>query len=668
MCGIIGYIGPKQDVVPIIIQALRNMEYRGYDSAGFCSVGGYDVKVADYEDENVFSKSFLSGLTRTNLIKAKGKIKYLEAALGTHQIPSSLAIGHTRWATHGDPTPANAHPHYNGTGNIFLAHNGIIENFLKLKEKLLNAGYDFVSETDTEVIAQLIQYHYRQLGELTEQSYIDAFVTTLNELRGTYGIVAVHADYPELLLAAKHGSPVLIGLTDEGTYVASDALALISYTKDVIYLDDSEVAVLRRNSRKIINLQSQQLEKDIQQLEIDGTTVDMEGYDTFMLKEICQQPSSIYETCRGRFAEDESDVVLGGLKDKEIELALIRAERVVLVGCGTAFYAAKLGEKFIEELCDIPAKTEKATEFGYSDPVFDQKSVYIFVSQSGETRDTIMALEKVKAKKIPTIGIVNVVGSTIARQTDAGIYTKVGPEVAVASTKAFTGQVLSLLLLAIKMGRQRNMKEAEARQLIQEIKRLPDKIQSIVDRCSEIEAIVDAYLKREHEMLMAKLPKALSDKTKLKILKNLDVERSITYLGRKYNYPVALEGALKIKEIAYVATEGFPSGELKHGPIAMIDIEHFSVFVIPDDSTYAHNFSNLKEIQARSGPIFAIVSDGNREVAEIADFTFAVPVTLEPLTPILTTIPLQLFAYYMALKKGKDVDKPRNLAKSVTVG
>lgn len=666
MCGIVGYVGQKRDVGEVIIDALKKMEYRGYDSAGFCSVN--QTYIPPFEDDDTIKQTYVHESNSVNLVKTKGKIKNLEIALGKDQILATLAIGHTRWATHGEPTPVNAHPHYSQDKKIFLAHNGIVENFLSLKKSLLEAGHIFISETDTEVIAHQIEKNYQASENFCEQGFIDAFIKTLNELRGTYGIVVFHADFPDLLLAARLSSPVLIGLTEEGKFVVSDPEALKLFTKDVIFLDDGEVAVLKKNSVNILDLNRQLLEKNIEQLDIDSSDANMEGYETFMIKEICEQAETIHKAFRGRFLPDDSNVKFGGLENEQIQLALIRAKRIVLVGCGTAFYAAKLGEYFFEEIADVSAKAEKATEFGYRDPVFDQETVYIFISQSGETADTLMALKKVKEKNITTIGVVNVVGSSIARNTDAGIYTRVGPEIAVASTKAFTSQVLILLMLAIKLGRQRNMKETEARDLIQAIKKMPEKIQAIIDRRQEIDQIAGDYLKREQEMLLAKLPDIFSIETKTEILKCLNVERSCVYLGRKFGYPVALEGALKIKEIAYIPTEGFPSGELKHGPISMIDNEHFSIFVIPKDSMYHYNFSNLQEVRARKGPVFAVITEGDEDVEKIVEYSFSIPETSELLLPILETIPLQLFAYYIALKKGKNVDKPKNLAKAVTVG
>ena len=612
MCGIVGYIG-KNNALPILLDGLKRLEYRGYDSAGVA------IKTAD----GVFS------------VKAVGKLAELEKKIGITPLnpPLSggqLGIAHTRWATHGQPTEDNAHPHTDCQKKIWLAHNGIIENYQELKSKLEAKGHKFISQTDTEALAHLLEDLYD--GNLTS-----TLIKALKIIKGAYGLVLYHADEPDKLLAARCGSPLVIGLADDETIIASDVSAIIRYTKQVIYLDDNEVAEINGGGLKIYNLKNEEVAKRTDVIDWNVAESEKGGFPHFMLKEIFEQPASITNSLRGRIVLEEGKAKLGGLE--EVERRLREINKIVIVACGTAKHAGLVGEYMFEEYAGVPTEVDYASEFRYRKPVLDNKTLVIAISQSGETADTLAAVREVKEKGALTLGIVNVVGSTIARETDAGVYNHIGPEISVASTKAFTSQAAILALMAVMLGRQRQLSLVMGQRIVRELAELPDKITEILKSSEAIKTIAEKYYQFKH----------------------------FAYLGRKYNQPVALEGALKLKEISYIHAEGFPSGEMKHGAIALIDENFPALVIIPADSVYEKNYSNLQEIKARGGQIIAVATPGDERIKQAADEVIYIPKTLEMLTPILASIPLQLFAYHMAVLNGRDVDKPRNLAKSVTV-
>jgi len=612
MCGIVGYIG-KNNALPILLDGLKRLEYRGYDSAGVA------IKTA----AGVFS------------VKAAGKLAELEKKIGITPLnpPLSggqLGIAHTRWATHGQPTEDNAHPHTDCQKKIWLAHNGIIENYQELKSKLEAKGHKFISQTDTEALAHLLEDLYD--GNLTS-----TLIKALKIIKGAYGLVLYHADEPDKLLAARCGSPLVLGLADDETIIASDVSAIIRYTKQVIYLDDNEVAEINGGGLKIYNLKNEEVAKRTDVIDWNVAESEKGGFPHFMLKEIFEQPASITNSLRGRIVLEEGKAKLGGLE--EVERRLREINKIVIVACGTAKHAGLVGEYMFEEYAGVPTEVDYASEFRYRKPVLDNKTLVIAISQSGETADTLAAVREVKEKGALTLGIVNVVGSTIARETDAGVYNHIGPEISVASTKAFTSQAAILALMAVMLGRQRQLSLVMGQRIVRELAELPDKITEILKSSEAIKTIAEKYYQFKH----------------------------FAYLGRKYNQPVALEGALKLKEISYIHAEGFPSGEMKHGAIALIDENFPALVIIPVDSVYEKNYSNLQEIKARGGQIIAVATPGDERIKQAADEVIYIPKTLEMLTPILASIPLQLFAYHMAVLNGRDVDKPRNLAKSVTV-
>ncbi|MDD4272011.1 MAG: glutamine--fructose-6-phosphate transaminase (isomerizing) [Patescibacteria group bacterium] len=610
MCGIVGYIG-KNNALPILVDGLRRLEYRGYDSSGIALMTGGRV---------VFS------------VKSVGRIKDLEDKLGQAGMNQfgNLGIAHTRWATHGKPTEANAHPHTDCKNKIWLAHNGIIENYKELKNRLMADGHKFRSETDTEVIAHLIEDLYQ--GDLTE-----TLVKVLPMLKGTYGLVLYHTDEPDKLLAARCGSPLVVGLAENQTIIASDVSAIVSHTRQIIYLDDGEVAEINGSGLKIINLNNQEINKKIDKIDWDIGECEKKGYPHFMLKEIFEQPETIKDSLRGRTILEQGKVKLGGLEVLLNELR--RIDKINIAACGTARNAGLAGEYMLEEYAGVSTEVDYASEFRYRKQVFNGRTAVIAISQSGETADTLAAVREGKEKGALTLGIVNAVGSTIARETDAGVYNHIGPEISVASTKAFTSQVTILTLLTILLGRQRRMSLVTGQRIIKELLALPEKIKKVLESNGQIKNIAKKYYKAEH----------------------------FAYLGRKYNQPVAFEGALKLKELSYIHAEGFASGEMKHGAIALIDEKFPCLFIAPVDSVYEKNLSNMQEIKSRGGRIIALTTEGNETIADLADDVIYIPKTLEMLTPILSVIPLQLFAYHMAVLNGRDVDKPRNLAKSVTV-
>jgi len=613
MCGIVGYIG-KNNALPILLDGLKRLEYRGYDSSGVA------IKTA----AGIFSA------------KAVGKIAELEKKLGITPLNpplaggASLGIAHTRWATHGAPTEANAHPHTDCQNKIWLAHNGIIENYQELKERLIAKGHKFISQTDTEVLAHLLEDLYD--GNLTQ-----TLIKALKIIKGTYGLALYHLDEPDKLLAARCGSPLVLGLADGETIVASDVSAIIRHTKQVIYLDDNEIAEINGAGLKIYNLKNETVNKETKEIDWNLEESEKGGYDHFMLKEIFEQPDTIANSLRGRILFLEGKVRLGGLE--EVADRIRKIEKIIIVACGTARHAGLVGEYMFEEYAGVPCEVDYASEFRYRKPVLDNKTLVIAVSQSGETADTLAAVREAKEKGALTLGIVNVVGSTIARETDAGVYNHIGPEISVCSTKAFTSQVAILALMAVMLGRQRQLSLVMGQRIVQELSFLPEKIKSILQTSDQIEAIAEKYFQAKH----------------------------FAYLGRKYNQPVAFEGALKLKEISYIHAEGFASGEMKHGAIALIDENFPSLVIAPADSVYKKNLSNMQEIKARGGRIIAVATAGDENIKKIADDVIYIPKTLEMLTPILAIVPLQLFAYHMAVLNGRDVDKPRNLAKSVTV-
>lgn len=607
MCGIVGYTGQKQSF-PILVDGLKRLEYRGYDSAGLAIV----------DDNEVESH------------KAVGKIEALEEKIGNKQIPGNWGIAHTRWATHGVPTEKNAHPHSDCSGKIWLVHNGIIENHQSLKEELEKEGHSFQSDTDSEVMVHLIEKFYT--NDLAE-----ALREALSRIEGAYSFVVFHRDEPQKLIAAKKGSPLVLGLDDDGIIVASDVTAIVRQTRSVIYLEDKEIAVIEGKDFHILNWNNQTQSKETQKVEWDVEELEKKGYDHFMLKEIFEQPDSITDSLRGRMIQEEGKVKLGGLDTVSEQLSAM--ENLNIVACGTAYYAGLVGEYMLEEYADLPTKAVISSEFRYRKQLLSKKHSLLSLSQSGETADTLAAIKEAQEKNVLSLGIVNVVGSSIARSTDAGVYNHIGPEIAVASTKAFTSQLTILALLTVYWGRMRNMSLAMGQRITKELEELPQKVEETLKVDKQVREVAQKYYQAPN----------------------------FAFLGRKYNYAVALEGALKLKEISYIHAEGFAGGEIKHGPLALVDKDFPSLFIAPRDSVYEKNLSNMQEIKARGGPVIAVATHGDDRVEQIADDVIYIPKTLEMLTPILAVIPLQLFAYYMATLNGTDVDKPRNLAKSVTV-
>lgn len=609
MCGIVGYIGNKE-AYPILLEGIKRLEYRGYDSAGISTIAA----------------------GRLLIHKRSGKISGLERDLQQRYISGTVGVGHTRWATHGIPNAENAHPHDDCTGKIALIHNGIIENYAVLKRELQAKGHHFKTETDTETLVHLIEEFYQEAG-LLERAVREALLL----IKGTYGIAVICSDEPDVLIAARNGSPIVIGVGEDENFVASDIAAIAGHTCKVTYLDDNEMAIIRRKNMVIKTVDDRPVEKKIEQIVFDLDKIEKGGYPHFMLKEIMEQPQTIFDSMRGRLLEEEGTAKLGGIQH-ELD-SLLYARRVLLSACGTSWHAALIGEYIIEELVRIPVEVEYASEFRYRDPIIDRDTVVIVISQSGETADTLAAVREGKRKRGKVFGIVNVVGSTIARETDAGIYLHAGPEIGVASTKAFTSQVTVLALMTLLLARMTSMSASRGREIVQELKRLPDKVKNILNNHNYIEQIADQYAHKQNFL----------------------------YLGRGYNFPVALEGALKLKEISYIHAEGYPAAEMKHGPIALIDENMPVVFIATQDSTYEKIVTNIEEVRARKGKVIAIATEGDEFIKTKVDHTIFIPATMEFLIPILTIIPLQLLAYYIAVKRGCDVDQPRNLAKSVTV-
>ena len=609
MCGIVGYIGPKT-ATPLLIEGLKRLEYRGYDSAGIATMNGAGVE------------------TR----KAKGKISMLEAVVEGSPVHGTVGIAHTRWATHGAPNECNAHPHHDCTGTIAVVHNGIIENYSSLRQMLLQQGHTFQSETDTEVLAHLIEAAMDDDDPLE-----DAVIDALHLVEGTYGIAVISSRDPDKIVAARKGSPLLLGLGENEFYVASDVAAILQHTRQVVYLDDGEMGVLTRDGYEVLDLNARRVRKGVSRIDWDLDQIEKGGFDHFMLKEIFEQPQTIQNTMRGRLVVDEGFSKLGGLNLTRQQM--LDLDRIIITACGTSWHSGLIGELYIEELARIPVEVEYASEFRYRNPLVTKNTLCVVISQSGETADTLAAMREAKRRGARTLGLVNVVGSTMAREDDGGIYLHAGPEIGVASTKAFTSQVIALALLTLKLGRLREMSVVKGRQIAQAMLQLPEQIQSILDRAPEIEAIAEQF-------------------------KNAT---NFLYLGRGYNFPVALEGALKLKEISYIHAEGYPAAEMKHGPIALIDENMPVVFVAPHDSVFDKIVSNIQEVKARGGKVIAITSQNEPVLEKLIDYEIRIPQTEDMLYPILSVIPLQLLAYYVAVKRGLNVDQPRNLAKSVTV-
>lgn len=609
MCGIVGYIGNKH-AAELIINGLKRLEYRGYDSAGVVAV----------EDDGLYVE------------KCAGKVVELDRRVDYSHLRGTLGIGHTRWATHGAPTDLNAHPHTDNAGAIALVHNGIIENYTSLKKRLAAKGYFFRSETDSEVLAVLVGDHYARLGDLEA-----AVRAALSEIEGTFGITVVSTHDRDLLITARRGSPIVVGMGDGEYIVASDASAIIQHTRQVLYLEDNEMAVIRRNGCLTKTINNVATKGEIHELEIDLTSIEKGGYEHFMLKEIYEQPSSFRDAMRGRLLVEEGNVKLGGLRSVDDKLR--RAKRIILLGCGTAWHAGLSGEYMIERLAKIPVEVEYSSEFRYRSPIITSDDVVIAISQSGETADTLAALREAKLKGATILGVVNVVGSTIARATDAGVYIHAGPEIGVASTKAFTSQLAVLSLLALHLGRMHALSQLDGSIIADALRSIPEKIQFILDHAESVRAIAQEFA----------------------------FSQNFFFLGRGANFPVALEGALKLKEISYINAQGYPAAEMKHGPIALIDAQMPVVFIVPKDDLYEKTISNIEEVKARGGRIIAIASEGDTHIKQLAERVIYIPNTLPALSPILATIPLQLLAYYIAVERGTNVDMPRNLAKSVTV-
>ncbi|MCH8557882.1 MAG: glutamine--fructose-6-phosphate transaminase (isomerizing) [Balneolia bacterium] len=610
MCGIVGYIGFRE-ASDVIIKGLKRLEYRGYDSAGIAVLNG-DVKVR----------------------KGKGKVVNLEKMVAESGAAGTVGIGHTRWATHGEPNDVNAHPHTDGTKNFALVHNGIIENYDALKKELLAKGHVFEGQTDTEVLAHLIE----EIQKVAKTDFETAVQMALKQVDGTYGIAIVNKNEPDQIIVARKGSPLLLGIGDDEVFIASDASPIIEYTNKVIYLDDDEMATITREGYQVKTISNIELSKEVHELEMSIEQIEKGGFPHFMLKEIHEQSQTIADCMRGRLMVDQNRIVLGGIEG--VLDRLTNAKRLVIAACGTSWHAGLVGEYLLEYIAKLPVEVEYASEFRYREPLIGPDDVMLVISQSGETADTLAAVREARQRGALVLGICNVVGSTIARETDAGVYTHAGPEIGVASTKAFTAQVTVLSMISILLGQRRKvLSEADAAILIKAMSEIPGKVAQITEKQDEIDHI---------SRLFAYAPNFL-------------------YLGRSYNFPVALEGALKLKEISYIHAEGYPAAEMKHGPIALID-EHMPVVVLAvTDHTNEKMISNIEEVRARKGRIIAITTESNHDVRNLAEFAITIPDTHDVLTPLLTVIPLQILSYQIAVYRKANVDQPRNLAKSVTV-
>jgi glucosamine--fructose-6-phosphate aminotransferase (isomerizing) len=607
MCGIVGYVGPRL-ASPLLLEGLKRLEYRGYDSAGVAIMNGKGVE------------------TR----KAPGKISELESLMSSSPINGTLGIAHTRWATHGAPNFCNAHPHVSCNNEIAVVHNGIVENGTALRQALEDVGHTFRSETDTEVLAHLIEEFFD--GNLEE-----AVLEALRKVEGTYGIAVVSSRDPNKIVAARKGSPLLVGLGEGEYFVASDVSAILAHTRQVIYLDDGDLAVLERDGYRIIDMQAMPMTRTVNSIDWDLDMIERGGFPHFMLKEIFEQPTTVENTMRGRLLVEDGTAKLGGINLTNEEL--LEFDNIVITACGTSWHSALIGEFMIEELARIPVEVEYASEFRYRNPVIGPRTLCIVISQSGETADTLAAMREAQKRGARALGIVNVVGSTIARESDGGIYIHAGPEIGVASTKAFTSQVMALALFTLRLARLRGLPAKDGRPIVEALQALPAQIKDVLDRADEIESIAEEFKDAANFL----------------------------YLGRGYNFPAALEGALKLKEISYIHAEGYPAAEMKHGPIALIDENMPVVFIAPHDSVFDKVVSNVQEVKARGGRVIALTSRSEPSLAGKIDYEIRVPETIDMFTPILAAVPLQLLAYYIAVKRGSNVDQPRNLAKSVTV-
>ena len=616
MCGIVAYLGDKQ-ARPILIEGIKRLEYRGYDSSG--------IALVDAE--------------KLNVVRSKGRISVLEQMLADKPPKGSLGIAHTRWATHGKPSTENAHPHVDHTGKIAIVHNGIIENYATLKKWLIEKGCTFTSETDSEVIANLISVFYADLGsDSTAALRLElAIRQALTKVVGTYGLAVICTDTPDLLIVARNGSPMVLGVGDDEFVVASDAAAIVQHTTQAIYLGDNEMAVITPGGYRTSTIDNAPVESKVEQIEYSLDQIELAGFEHYMAKEIFEQPETLAACLSGRLDLTNNQIHLGGIKDYSRELA--RARRLNIISCGTAWHAGLIGEYIFEELAQLPTEVDYASEFRYRNPIIEEGTAQIVISQSGETLDTLAALREAKDRGAMSLGIVNSVGSTIARETDAGIYLHVGPEIGVASTKAFTGQLAVLTMLALYIARRRHMSQHRLSEYIQALNKIPEQIGMILKQSDNIRDVAQKYCDRENWL----------------------------FLGRGYQFPVALEGALKLKEISYIHAEGLPAAEMKHGPIALITKEMPVVFLAPRCVQYEKVMGNVEEVKARGGNIIAVATEGDDHIAKQVEHVFMVPETLEELQPLLTVIPLQLLAYHAAVIRGHDVDKPRNLAKSVTV-
>ncbi len=611
MCGIVAYIGQKE-AYPILIKGLHRLEYRGYDSAG----------VALMENDKI------------NLYKKQGKVKNLEDEIGSQALKSSIGIGHTRWATHGPPSDRNAHPHLSSDGSLVMIHNGIIENYGSLKQDLTNRGYTFRSDTDTEVFVTFIE----DIQKKGNHSLEDAFRIALTKVVGAYAVVLMSVKEPRKLVAARKGSPLVLGLGKDEFFLASDATPIVEYTNEVIYLNDEEIVVITDKGYDIKDLDDVPKTPYIQTLELELEALEKGGYEHFMLKEIFEQPNSIRDCMRGRLNVDTSELVLGGIR--EYANALTNAERIIIVACGTSWHAGLVAEYIFEDLCRIPVEVEYASEFRYRNPIIREGDIVIAISQSGETADTLAAIELAKNKGAIVLGVVNTVGSSIARLSHEGAYLHAGPEIGVASTKAFTAQLTVLSMIALRIAQRKGtITDQKFHELLVELHSIPNKVAKALESNDQIKTIADMF-------------------------KNA---QNFLYLGRGYNFPVALEGALKLKEISYIHAEGYPAAEMKHGPIALIDENMPVVVIATRDSSYDKIVSNIQEVKARSGVVIAVVTEGDVLIPKMADFTIEVPSTHEALMPMVSVVPLQLLSYHIAVMRGANVDQPRNLAKSVTV-
>ena len=607
MCGIVGYIG-ENDALPILIGGLKKLEYRGYDSSGVALINDGKIET----------------------VRASGKISALEAKIKEHPLHGHIGIAHTRWATHGAPTEENAHPHQSFDGNISIVHNGIIENYAVLKKKLQSEGIEFKSETDTEVVAHLIARYYK--GNLKE-----AVLKAISLIEGTFGLAVICRDEPGTLIGARRGSPLILGIGQNEFYLASDVSAIIMHTQKVVYLDDNDIVEIRNDGYNLLNTHSQPVQHEVQDVEFDADSIAKGGFAHFMLKEIFEQPEVLRNTMRGRLLYAEGNAKLAGLDTNIKELRNIN--RIIITACGTSYYAGMVGEYMIEDLAGVPVEVEYASEFRYRNPIIKPGTLVLAISQSGETADTLAALKEAQQKGATALAICNGVGSTIARTSDGGVYLHAGPEIGVASTKAFTSQVTVLAMIALLLGRQRRLSFESGADIVKSMQELPELVEKTLQLSDQIAGIAQKYVKANNFL----------------------------YLGRHFNYPVAMEGALKLKEISYIHAEGYPAAEMKHGPIALIDENMPVVVIAPKDALFDKVISNVREIKARGGKVIAISTEDCHPLDEIADHLIKVPKTIPMLMPIVTCVPLQLLAYHIAVLRGNDVDQPRNLAKSVTV-